>query len=90
MTRFELETKGDMLEWLLARDNQPQPVPAFPSTIDRGLVVAQLVAGKVKAEVITSAEQLVALAGKQLPHGRLYFQIDKSALYSICPALVPD
>lgn len=88
--RYVLDPPGDTLQWLLGRDACPQPLPFFPNTEDRGLVCAQLVSGRVSAEVVISAEHLAAVVRDKLPMGRLYFQIDKAALYSVCPALIPE
>jgi hypothetical protein len=90
MTRYILDPPGDMLQWLLSQDAYPHAVPVFPEQEDAGLVCAQLVGGRVSAEVIPSAEHLVAMCGAGFPLGRLYFQIMKSELYSVCPALTPD
>lgn len=88
--RYVLDPPCNVLNWLLERDVQPNAVPFFPTQEKHGLVCAQLVGGRVSAEVITSAEHLADVVGVGFPLGRLYFQIEKSALYSVCPALTPD
>ena len=90
MPRYVLDLPGDPLQWLLLQDAYPQMCPIFPEAEKDGLVCAQLIGGSVSAEVVTSAEHLVEVCGAGLPLGRLYFQIPKSALYRVCPALTPD
>ena len=85
--RYGLETDGDVLAWCLKHDTYPNVVPLFPKEKGRGLVVAHLIGGAVKAEVLVSAEHLVEVCGTGFPMGRLYFQIPKSALYKVCPRL---
>lgn len=88
--RYVLDLPGNPLNWLLEKDVKPSAVPIFPTQEKYGLVCAQIVGGRVSAEVVTSAEHLVEVVGPGFPLGRLYFQIEKSALYSVCPALTPD
>lgn len=81
---------ADALSWLSAQDNAPRIVPVFPVDGDYGLVVAHLVSGSVVAEVITSPAHFKTVCGDGIPLGRLYFQIRKNLLYTLCPKLTPD
>lgn len=79
-----------VLSWLVNQDAEPRAVPLFPETPDIALVVTHLLGGAVFAEVATSPKHLVEICGQGFPLGRLYFQISKSALYSVCPELTPE
>lgn len=81
--------EGEILTWLLSRDQQPSILPEFPVG-DKGLVVATLIGDRVIAEVIPRREDYVLICGPGVPLGRVYFQIDKSDLYSTCPGLTAD
>lgn len=87
--RYQLRPPGDTLHWLFAQDGQPHVLPFLPAENDRSLVCAQLIDGEVLAEVVLSGEHLTKVCGQGFPLGRLYFQISKSALYSVCPELTP-
>lgn len=78
------------LTWLMDQDPEPRTVPIFPDEPDTALVVTHLLGGSVFAEVATSPEHLTEICGQGFPLGRLYFQISKSALYSVCPELTPE
>lgn len=77
----------DALAWLCDQDKFPRILPVFPEDGELGLVVAHLVSGSVLAEVITSPAHVKTVCGPELPLGRLYFQIPKNLLYSLCPKL---
>lgn len=79
----------EILPWLLDQDPEPRVLPYFPEDPTHALVVTHLLAGTVFAEVATSAAHLVEICGQGFPLGRLYFQISKSELYSVCPELTP-
>lgn len=81
---------GELFGWLIKKDSLPSTVPIFPNTEDMGLVVASLISGAVLAEVLPAPEQVTAALGKGIPLGRLYFQIPKNLLYSVCPGLTPE
>lgn len=87
--RYFLEPEQDVLAWCLSHDRKPHVLPRFPTEKPLGLVCAHLIEGKVFAEVVTSADNLVEICGVGFPLGRLYFQIPKSALYMVCPPLTP-
>lgn len=78
------------LNWLLDIDSTPGALPVFPETDDLGLVVAHLVSGSVLAEVIPHRGHFKKACGEGLPLGRLYFQIPRDRLYSVCADLTPD
>lgn len=85
--RYFLQSHIAVLPWLLKRDPAPRILPSFPEDENMTLVVASLVGGAVYAEVIPKAEDFTTVCGGGLPLGRLYFQILKSELYNVCPAL---
>lgn len=87
--RHRLNLKSEeALSWLCAQDKTPRIFPVFPPEAgDLGLVVAHLVSGSILAEVITSPAEVKTICGDGLPLGRLYFQIPKNLLYSLCPQL---
>jgi hypothetical protein len=78
------------LQWLMEQDPEPRAVPVFPEESDTALVVTHLLGGTVFAEVATSPRHLAEICGRGFPLGRLYFQISRSALYSVCPELTPE
>lgn len=88
--RYFLEPPVAVLPWLLTRDPDPKILPSFPEDNNKGLVVTALVGGKVYAEVVPKPEDYEAVCGGGLPLGRVYFQILKSELYMVCPALSDD
>ena len=90
--RFFIDTTpegGPLFAWLIKKDNRPSTVPIFPESEDMGLVVASLISGAVLAEVLPAPEQVTEALGAGIPLGRLYFQIPKNVLYSVCPGLTP-
>lgn len=87
--RYLIRPPGETLRWLFAQDNEPHVLPFLPEEKAKGLVCAQLISGEILAEVVLSAEHLTEVCGRGFPLGRLYFQIPKSALYSVCPELTP-
>jgi hypothetical protein len=88
--RYFLKPEKSVLAWLLDHDVEPHILPVFPEDEDLGLVVAHLLSGGVFAEVVTSPKHLPEVCGRGIPLGRLYFQIPKSLLYSVCDGLCPD
>lgn len=88
--RYFLNPEKPILPWLLDQDAQPRVLPVFPEDTELGLVVAHLLSGGIFAEVITSPERVVETCGQGIPLGRLYFQIPKSLLYSVCAGLCPE
>jgi len=88
--RYFLKPEKPILSWLLDYDANPRILPVFPEDDDSGLVVAHLLSGGVFAEVITSPERVTEVCGAGVPLGRLYFQIQKSLLYSVCDGLRPE
>lgn len=89
--RYFLKPEKPVLSWLLDHDVKPRLLPVFPGEADNaGLVVAHLLAGGVFAEVITGPDKIAKICGPGLPLGRLYFQIPKSLLYSVCDGLRPE
>lgn len=88
--RYFINLKQDVLDWLLAIDAEPATLPVFSDNVGRGLVVAQLVSGTVLAEVLPVPEQVKVACGGGVPLGRLYFQIPRDRLYSVCPDLTPE
>lgn len=87
--RYLLRPEESVLDWLLARDNEPTILPVFPESADFALVVAHLLSGDVYAEVIPAADNVQSIVGGGIPLGRLYFQIPKKALYKVCPEITP-
>jgi len=79
----------DTLAWLLNIDSTPTVLPVFPDTTDLGLVVAHLLSGEVFAEVLPHPNNVTEACGPGLPLGRLYFQVPKDRLYSVCGELNP-
>lgn len=90
MTRYFLKSDDDVLPWLLSHDEQPHVLPVFPEEDRYGLVVAHLLSGRVFAEVIPTPAHVREACGGGLPLGRLYFQIPKKLLYSVCEDLEPE
>ena len=88
--RYFLKPEKSVLAWLLDYDAKPHILPIFPEDAQSGLVVAHLLSGGVFAEVITRPECVTEICGPGLPLGRLYFQIPKSLLYSVCSDLRPE
>lgn len=88
--RYFLKPEKSVLAWLLDYDVTPRLLPIFPEDDESGLVVVHLLAGGVFAEVITGPEKVAEICGPGLPLGRLYFQIPKSLLYSVCDGLCPE
>jgi hypothetical protein len=88
--RYFLKPEKPLLAWLLDHDVGPRLLPIFSEDNEAGLVVVHLLAGGVFAEVITGPEKVAEICGPGLPLGRLYFQIPKSLLYSVCDGLCPE
>lgn len=88
--RYFIDPKQDVLEWLLKIDATPGTLPMFPENVGLGLVVAHLVSGAVLAEVLPAPEQVRVACGTGVPLGRLYFQIPRDRLYTVCPDLTPE
>lgn len=89
--RYIIKPKTEaVLAWLLNIDAVPETLPEFPEDPGLGLVVAHLVSGNVLAEVIPHRAHFKEACGEGLPLGRLYFQIPKDRLYSVCADLTPD
>jgi hypothetical protein len=79
-----------LLTWLSHIDSTPTVLPIFPEDDGLGLVVAYLLSGDVFAEVLPHPENVVDVCGSGVPLGRLYFQIPKDRLYSVCEELTPQ
>jgi hypothetical protein len=90
MRYFVKPKTASILSWLLAADATPSTLPSFPENDKLGLVVAQLVSGQVIAEVLPVPSQVVLTCGGGVPLGRLYFQIPKKQLYTVCPELTAE
>jgi hypothetical protein len=88
--RYFLKPEKPILAWLLDCDAYPRIIPIFPQEDSSGLVVAHLLSGGVFAEVITGPKHVAEVCGTGVPLGRLYFQIPKSLLYSVCDGLGPE
>jgi len=88
--RYFLKPAKSVLAWLLDHDVHPHVLPVFPEDEEIGLVVAHLLSGGVFAEVIPTPKHLPLVCGHGIPLGRLYFQIPKSLLYSVCDGLGPE
>jgi hypothetical protein len=88
--RYFLKPEKSVLAWLLDHDAYPRLLPVFPEDVDTGLVVAHLLSGGVFAEVITDPKHVAEVCGAGIPLGRLYFQIPKSLLYSVCDGFGPE
>lgn len=87
--RYFLKPEQSVLDWLLSHDAEPHILPVFPEDEHTGLVVAHLLSGGVFAEVIPTAAHVATACGSGLPLGRLYFQVPKNLLYSVCENLQP-
>jgi len=87
--RFFLKPDKPVLTWLLDHDVEPHVLPVFPKDVNSGLVVAHLLYGGVVAEVIPTEGHVETACGSGVPLGRLYFQIPKNLLYSVCDTLSP-
>ena len=85
--RYFLKPEDSALAWLLQADAAPSTLPFFPDDNGTGLVVAQLISGKVLAEVLPTEEHVRLVCGGGVPLGRLYFRVPKTRLYSVCPEL---
>lgn len=85
--RYFIKPEESSLAWLLSIDAVPCTLPFFPDDNATGLVVAQLLSGKVLAEVLPTEEHVKLVCGSGVPLGRLYFHIPKTQLYSVCPEL---
>jgi hypothetical protein len=84
MARYLLKS-DTVLSWLSDKDPAPLVLPEFPKQRNMILVVAYLLAGKVVAEAVLSPQHLRELCGPGLPLGRLYFQVQKTDVQSLCP-----
>ena len=78
------------LSWLLNIDTTPSTLPFFPEDDNSGLVVAQLISGKILAEVLPTVSHVKLVCGGGVPLGRLYFRIPKNQLYPVCDDLKPE
>lgn len=85
-----LDRAVPLLTWLLHIDSMPTVLPVFPEEDDLGLVVAYLLSGEVFAEVLPHPQKVAEICGHGLPLGRLYFQIPRDRLYSVCENLTPE
>jgi hypothetical protein len=85
--RYFVKPEESVLAWLLSIDAAPCTLPFFPDDNATGLVVAQLLSGKVLAEVLPTEEHVKLVCGGGVPLGRLYFHIPKTQLYLVCPEL---
>jgi hypothetical protein len=85
--RYFIKPEDLALTWLLKIDDTPSTLPFFPDDNASGLVVAQLLSGKVLAEVLPTEEHVRLVCGGGVPLGRLYFHVPKNQLYSVCPEL---
>jgi hypothetical protein len=85
--RYFIKPENAELTWLLNIDAAPSTLPFFPDDSGIGLVVAQLLSGKILAEVLPTEEHIRLVCGGGVPLGRLYFHIPKTQLYSVCPEL---
>lgn len=90
MLRYFIKPKQAVLNWLLELDSTPKVLPVFPKDTELGLVVAHLVSGKVFAEVLPDPRRVAEACGQGIPMGRLYFQIPRDRLYSVCPELTQE
>lgn len=88
--RYFIKPEKPVLRWLLRIDGSPGVLPEFPDDNRLGLVVVHLISGATLAEVIPAPAHVKTACGDGLPLGRLYFQIPKDRLYSVCPDLTPD
>jgi len=77
-----------VLDWLCENGSPARVVPSFSNKT--GLVVAHLVAGKVVAEVVPNPGAFSSACGSGIPLGRLYFQVPRELLYSVCSNLKPN
>jgi hypothetical protein len=88
--RYFINPNESVLAWLLNHDEQPHVLPVFPEDTAQGLVVAHLLSGGVVAEVIPTPADVKDVCGDGIPLGRLYFQIPRNLLYSVCGDLRPE
>lgn len=85
--RYFIKPDEPALTWLLNVDAAPRTLPFFPNDNSTGLVVAQLLSGKILAEVLPTEDQVKVVCGGGVPLGRLYFQVPKARLYAVCHEL---
>lgn len=85
--RYFIKPEDSALAWLLNIDATPRTLPFFPDDNGTGLVVAQLLSGKVLAEVLPTDAHVRLVCGNGVPLGRLYFHVPKTRLYPVCPEL---
>jgi hypothetical protein len=88
--RYFIKPENSALSWLLEIDTTPSTLPFFPDDSDIGLVVAQLISGRILAEVLPTEEHVRLVCGGGVPLGRLYFRIPKEQLYPVCPDLTSE
>ena len=88
--RYFIEPESSALSWLLDIDSTPSTLPFFPDDNETGLVVAQLISGRILAEVLPTEEHVGVVCGSGVPLGRLYFRIPKEQLYPVCPDLTAE
>ena len=90
MRYFIKSQNSAALSWLLNIDTTPSTLPFFPEDGNSGLVVAQLISGKILAEVLPTVSHVKLVCGGGVPLGRLYFRIPKNELYTVCDDLKPE
>jgi hypothetical protein len=88
--RYFIEPDTQPLAWLLGIDETPRTLPFFPDNADTGLVVAQLISGRILAEVLPTEDHVKVACGGGVPLGRLYFHVPKTQLYPVCSDLTPE
>ena len=81
-----------MRYFIKPKDSKSVPVLTWLLNMDGtlGLVVAHLLSGTVFAEVLPNPDSVPMVCGTGVPMGRLYFQIPRDRLYSVCPELTPE
>ena len=88
--RYFIKPENAALSWLLDIDATPSTLPFFPDGKETGLVVAQLISGRILAEVLPTEAQVSLVCGGGVPLGRLYFLIPKEQLYQVCSDLTAE
>lgn len=88
--RYFIKPDSPPLSWLLSLDDTPCTLPFFPPDNETGLVVAQLISGKILAEVLPTEAHVKLVCGGGVPLGRLYFRVPKAQLFAVCPDLTSE